>query len=288
MSQGVFTRRKRISFVDGQETATPDPGFVACGDGTGFPMLVTLAQLAEILYRVKDAWFTAGAITWTYGGPISYPAPTTAPANRATEIDNVTYQYRGYTVAGGDDFNGAVYDAGNGVDWSDIADDERGIFWPTWESPFKDAFSYDADDPNNTQGGNSDWWGLAGAGARAMAIRGDRVAVVKDNPANGFYDPTNRYYLEFEFFWDDYNIVLGFGGGTNIYDGQSGSGDWSATAGFACNYVIRLSDSDVTCPIYFPSAYSPGGTDVIHEAMEWWPYQKLAGDVWNSGTGARL
>jgi hypothetical protein len=50
----VFTRMKRVEFVE--KTAEE------VGDGTAWPMLVTMEQLAEILYRVKDAWFTAGSV----------------------------------------------------------------------------------------------------------------------------------------------------------------------------------------------------------------------------------
>jgi hypothetical protein len=59
MSKGVFTRMKRVEFME--KTA----GEV--GDGTAWPMLVTLDELAEILYRVKDAWFTGGSVATTAG-----------------------------------------------------------------------------------------------------------------------------------------------------------------------------------------------------------------------------
>lgn len=63
MGEAVFTNEYRVNFVSGQITnGTPDAGFVACGDFTEYCMEVTLDQLAEILYRVKDAWFVSGSI----------------------------------------------------------------------------------------------------------------------------------------------------------------------------------------------------------------------------------
>jgi hypothetical protein len=51
--------------VKGQVTSgTPDEGFVACGDGTAFPMEVTLDQLAEIFYRVKSSETSSGSVTF--------------------------------------------------------------------------------------------------------------------------------------------------------------------------------------------------------------------------------
>jgi hypothetical protein len=38
------------------------------GAGTAWPMLVTWPQLMEIVYRVKDAWFTAGSVETSPGG----------------------------------------------------------------------------------------------------------------------------------------------------------------------------------------------------------------------------
>jgi len=293
MANGVFTRNKRFEWVDGQVTnGTPDEGFVACGDGTAFPMEVTLDQIAEIFYRVKDAWFTGGQADWkidVFGTPsASFSAPTSAPTNRRLDIDSLTYQQRGYCKLGADDYNGATYDAGIGSYYSDIGDNENGIWRNAWNNPDHiDAFSYVQDDPNNLQGGNSEWWGETGTGAKARVYRGDRVAVVKANPADGLYAPTNKFYLEIEMYWYDYHPVLNFFGGTNIYNGVDGGGDWSSYSIEICNYVLRLSTGDATCPVYFPTlgTLDQTGTDFIHEPQVWFPYQDAGGNVWNPATG---
>jgi hypothetical protein len=54
MSKGVFTRMKRFQFVE--KTA----GEV--GDGTIYSAQVTVAQIEELFYRVRDSKFTAGRV----------------------------------------------------------------------------------------------------------------------------------------------------------------------------------------------------------------------------------
>jgi len=294
MSNGVFTRNKRFTWVDGQVTSgTPDEGFVACGDGTAFPMEVTLNQVAEIFYRVKDAWFTLGSASWKISGsPQTITAPINAPANRTLEIDGSTYQTRGYTILDAYPYNGATYDAGIGNYYSDIADNENGMWKDAWNDPdHVDAFSYEQDDPNSIQGGYFEWWGDTGLGVYAKVYRGKRVAVVKADPADGLYAPTNQFFLEIEMYWFDYGVVP-FGGSTNIYNSQGGFGDFSSRAVLISNYILRLATGDATCPVYFDALGSTDetGTDFIHEAQVWWPYAKdnPAVPVWDTDNGAKL
>jgi len=62
---------RRLNFVEGWITGgTPIPGGVECGDNTLFPLEVTAKQLYEIMYGVKDAWFTSGSIE-ALGGSVS-------------------------------------------------------------------------------------------------------------------------------------------------------------------------------------------------------------------------
>lgn len=296
MGNRVTTPNLRFEFVSGWMTGGTDPadGSVECGDGTAFPMEVTLDQVAEIFYRVKDAWFTAGQADWkidVFGTPsATFPAPTSAPTNRRLDITSTTYQQRGYCKLGAEAYNGATYDAGIGDYYSDIANNENGMWQSVWAN-HTDAFSYIQDDPNNTQGGDPEWWGVTGTGAKARVYRGKRVAVVKDNPTDGLYAPTNKFYLEIEMYWYDYSIVP-FMGGTNIYNGVDGGYDWSAYAIQICNYVLRLASGDATCPVYFPTlgTLDQTGYDFIHEAQEWWPSAKdsPAVPVWDTTTGIKL
>jgi hypothetical protein len=296
MGNRVTTPNLRFEWVDGQVTSgTPDEGFVACGDGTAFPMEVTLDQVAEIFYRVKDAWFTGGSASWKVtGSPVSISAPTAAPTNRRLDVSASTYQQRGYCKLGGDDYNGATYNSGIGSYYSDIADNENGMWRDAWNDPdHVDAFSFEQDDSNGTQSSNSQWWGTpyVGIGVYAKVQRGDRVAVVKLDPADGLYASTNKFYLEIDLYWADYYPVPFFGG-TNIYDDGYGY-DWSAYAVAICQYILRLESGDATCQVYFatdPSTTEETGTDFIHKPQVWWPYAKdnPAVPVWGIGNGAKL
>jgi hypothetical protein len=285
MSAGVFTADLRFTFVD--KTA----GEV--GDGTAYPMEVTWDQIAEIFYRVKDAWFTGGSAEWKVtGSTVSISAPTTAPTNRRLDVSASTYQQRGYCKLGSDDYNGATYNSGTGSYYSDIAASEYGIWRSAWKTPHIDAFSFGQDDFNGTQSSNSQWWGTSyvGVGVKAEVKRGDSVAVVKLDPADGLFAATNKFYLEIEMLWTDYYPVPYFGG-TNKYDDGYGN-DWSAYAAPICRYILRLESGDATCQVYFAAdAWSEeSGLDFIHEATEWWPYAKdsPAVAVWDAGTGAKL
>jgi len=77
MGDGIILRPRfrgslrRLNFVEGWVTGgTPLAGGVECGDNTGFPLKVTAKQLYEIIFRVKDAWFTSGSIE-ALGGSVS-------------------------------------------------------------------------------------------------------------------------------------------------------------------------------------------------------------------------
>lgn len=287
MGSRVTTPNLRFEFVE--KTAAE------CGDGTAFPMEVTLDQVAEIFYRVKDAWFTGGSASWKvgiFGSTQTLNASTSAPTNRSLEIDGVTYQKRGYTILDAYPYNGATYDAGIGNYYSDIADNENGLWKDAWNDPdHVDAFSFEQDDPNSIQTGDPNWWGMASAGAFAKVYRGKRVAVVKLDPTDELYAVTNKFYLEIEMYWFDYG-VLPFGGSTNIYDSQGGFGDFSSRAVLICNYILRLQTGDATCPVYFDALGSTNetGTDFIQEPQEWFPYAKNnpAVPVWDFETGAKL
>lgn len=64
---GVSITDPRVKFVKGWETGGTDPvdGSVECGDGTAYPMRVTIAQLAELMSRVRDAKWVSGSATQT-------------------------------------------------------------------------------------------------------------------------------------------------------------------------------------------------------------------------------
>ena len=301
MSVGVFTRMKRVKFVSGWETGGTDPedGSLECGHRTAFPIEITLAQLEELVYRVKDAIYTAGELEFTAnGGTVQYIPPSSYHTER-TGIDGGCFTTRGYSYAGTDEYNGSEYTVGSDT-YSDIGDNERGMWRTIWNTPRTISSSHSLTDAftfySNTPSGSSDFgWQESGGlyGLFAESIRGIRVAVVKSSPSDGFFATTNKFFLEFEFHWFDYaEVGPVFGGGTNSQNPVNGIGDWGSTAEVLCNYVIRLASGDISCPIYINDAFdeitSPGGSDIIHEGVEWWPYAKAGGAVWNTGTGAKI
>lgn len=313
MSAGVFTRRRRITFVDGEITSgTPAEGFVACGDGTARPMKIpgaTVADkldvIAEIFYRVKDAWFTGGSITWDILGEPdteeSFDAPVSAPANRVVDIADswvINLQRRGYNTLGAEDCNNAVYDAGDGVMYSDIGDNERGMWCPVWNDglayvdtyhPVITAFSYGSDNLYKT---DATWWGETadGFGGLITSRFTGEIGVVKVNPTDGLFAPTNEFFIGVEFAWINYDLISSAGGSSDLYTSVL-IGDFSASSALVCNYVLRLESGDVSCPLYMETsgdAANFGGSDIIHEATEWWPYATTGGPFWDSATGAKL
>lgn len=69
-SEGVSIVEPRVKFVRGYMPGDPDPapGSVECGDGTEYPLKVTSDQLFEILYRVQNAYLSAGLLTLDISG----------------------------------------------------------------------------------------------------------------------------------------------------------------------------------------------------------------------------
>lgn len=293
----VFTNNLRFRFV---EKSAYD-----VGDGTAWPMLATLAQIAELMYRVKDAWWYGGALGWkVLGSPATFEAPSSVPpANRVVDLANTTVeeiQRRGFCIEGSDDYNDATYDAGDGVYFSDISDNERGIWRTQWidgidysgyTHPLITAFSFYSDSLSQT---DSDWWGANDVGGRVIVRFNGEVAVVKSDPSDSMVAPTNLYYIGVEFAWEAY-AEPSFGGTTDLLTSVFW-GAFGPSYAVVCNYIIRLNTGDLTCPIYMGTSGATdigyGASDIIHEAQVWWPYAKWDGmaptAIWNSGTGAKL
>lgn len=150
----------RPTFVKGEvTTGTPADGFVACGPETANPMRVTVDQLAELYYRVRDATWTGGSMTMTnnygntasiYAGGASFRSALLIEDNKINASEYAQCQrghsYRsigfhgdwwvgqpyGNSVAApptgryGDDYQSGAYDPAEV--WRDILDDELGMW----------------------------------------------------------------------------------------------------------------------------------------------------------------
>ena len=94
----VSISEPRVKYVKGWHTTDgTDPGdgsAVECGEGTAYPLEVTVDQLAEIFYRVKDA---------TWSGYLDYSGGAVFSVEVARPVDPTEqYHTRGYRDAAGD------------------------------------------------------------------------------------------------------------------------------------------------------------------------------------------
>jgi len=313
--QHITTPLLRYTFVKGEITSgTPATGYVACGNGTAFPMLVTIKQLDEIFYRVKDARFTDGSVTNSNPAVGTLYASSSIPFDRRFDEDGA-YISRGFNSQTPKPFMGAGYDSGEGYTFYDIAQ-EGGQWWPSWAindrfntgppnyaasgvRKINTAFDYLADSLyiyTHTGSVNPNYWFNPEPYSLGRVVVGDRVAVVKDDETDGLFAPTNKFYLEIFFEAQWANNILGWGGQTMNTIPIPSPATWL----HICDYKIQLSPSGgsnyVSCPFYIyhadGSAYDDwdSGVDFVHEAIDWWPYAKgvPATPVWNVSTGEKL
>jgi len=304
---------KRFEWVKGWLTGGTDPadGSVECGDGTAYPMEVTLDQLAEIFFRVKDAKFTAGEISITAGGlPINLYASTDAPTQRVTEgiVETLKRGYYtpsvfvGATVSAfNDGYLQPEYDAGNSVYYREIGNKEIGMwlqgvqdvtlpYWNVTNFEWVNAFTSESFLSYGSPSAPSPpYWFYSSEqtdyfGGRHSVTFNGKVAVIRANATDDISAPTNRLFIGMEFYCYTEDVTFHIQARTLPWAGELSVG----------NYTIRLASGDVSCLVYVdPDSYDPGSlvvTDFIHTATEWWPYQanNPPADVWNPATGLPL
>ena len=292
MSKGVFTRMKRVEFVEKTSSEV--------GDGTAFPMEVTLDQLAEIMYRVKDSVFS-GSVTEDYTGIINTygfsGAPTSELVSEATTGVWEWFVRRGYStgdVSGFAGYFGSSYPV-NGDNWFDIEDNERGVWAPNVSgvSDFRTGYShlfssnFETEEIDPSPSHYLAYNTLDGYFSPSIAtlVFSREVAWVDVNLSGNPFDPANQLYLGLSF--DMQGVFY-----TTTYISSN-----SATAGNASptglSLEIELSGGVVLdCPIYFSSydAIATYSGSIRCIATEWWPYAKgsPAEPVWDSETGVKF
>jgi hypothetical protein len=241
MSQGVFTPDLRVRWIN-LGVMTPEDAGV--GDGTAYPLEVTLDQIAEIFYRAKDAHFTGGRASYGTGDPYIQPeggfeitAPTTAATNRSTDQGNLRRGYTTITESGlavisahNDAYLGDEYDTGSGVMYRDVNDKENGVWMrgeqdavlPYWDfesgpNETTNAFSFNCEDSFSPTTSTdcfmaSSWfalpWVTTDIGPVQSFVRfTGNVVVLLQNANDHVVSITNRYFLEFEFYSADTNNI---------------------------------------------------------------------------------
>ena len=295
MAKGVYTRMKRVTFI--KKTT------YEVGAGTDFPILVTLDQLAEIMYRVKDAKIIQGSTVETYSvyeGGETFISSVSILAGAPAEQLASNPVLRGYVERQSASslptsllsefyFEGGSY-------FRDILDDERALWLPVFNSgvgyyaeDFKTAFSFSASEYYFTPATSAAYRGISSEpDEKGYNIRvqfsGD-VAWTGDGDSP--FNLTSQLYLGVKF--EAYEFAL-FDSATcsTVLGGSPYSSSCDQTT--PLYFKIQLAGGVLlSCPLY---AASPNisGYDWIIAATEWWPYAKdsPAVPVWDSATGAKL
>lgn len=293
-AQGVNTRMKRFTFVE--KTAEQ------VGDGTDWPMLVTLGQIAEIVYRVRDAWFTSGSLTSPNITMGFQGTPGEALAEAYGEYDEMYERFwkneRGFnTIPYFNSDLAAEFSPYFGDEYFVHLDTYRdcvseiGMWFPfyghaNYENEFRCGFSHRAshnlwfDDyppppPPDIYGisvSDSPPFGFA---LNVVVDFSGEVAYVGDNPLS----PTSELYLGVRFAvegWAELGLLM------NLYSYSPFDYDTGV------RFVIRLANGvSVSCKIYSELG-DITGTDIVLEAKKWWPYAGPNGPIWEADTGLKL
>lgn len=310
-AQGVFTPEYRAQFVTGWLTGGTDPadGSVECGDGTEFPLLVTLGQLAEILYRVRDAWFTAGELVYDPAPFVSISIstadpPTVGSIRVVSELimGDETVNARGYfaedtaVAAPWSGYFQAAYTPAYLVpDIRDVGDNERALWIPpselTWGSPsfpivvgtgditWGTAFAHYLYSYGDTSTSTEYRIVSPGSVVNPSLYLSSPLEVAWFGGVSPF-DPASSLYLKmkFEIFTQASDLMV-----SSLYSGYPSG-----------NLILELAADTVQFPLYLSTYANTLSavvvTDFTISAKEWWPYAKGDPDipVWDSLTGAKL
>jgi hypothetical protein len=306
---------QRIKFVEGKvQEGTGDGEFVACGDGTAYPIEVTVDQMMEVLCRVRNSKFTEGSFSYppAPGGPPRPPLfavhkPSVTPSSSTPfefDEDSTLMVFRGYghvwTDSDGSDipsdgerfFSGAT--ASGGHHWRATLSDELAIFYepeggydaaPPFYSSIPSGyapagFSYYSARGGVDVAGAINWFGPRGNGGTYVHFT-RKVAWVDVSGSGNPLDSANKRFLGVKFL-SLWNLMTGIFTDKNIY-----SGGPVLPAG--AKFKFKLSGgSTIECPIYSDEAPS-AASDIVMEATEWWPYATTTGGpAWGQSTGLPL
>lgn len=316
----------RVRFRKGWLTGGVDPadGSVECGDGTEFPMLVTADQLHEIAYRVYDAVFTSGSMTYSppfYTTLSVQNSPGTAPIDLgppAVWADKAEAE----VLASGDVFTerGLIYGfKHNTDDLSPEKDHLMGVVYHFDTANFGanlDGFDYreyKIDRPI------SQWDGLPESSDLASRILVSPAYDTNTDKQFGFRQifaaESNGNTATIYGIWATASVAYIGGGGLTsslevAYFGADDPYDTAASLylqlkfqiitdiGFStlksgtfdtirCNLVLQLAEGyTISCPIYGNQFESAFGTDFVCQAFRWWPYETTAGlPAYDTNTG---
>jgi len=291
MGYGVFTAETRFTWVKGWLTGGVDPadGSVEVGAGTAFPLKLTIPQVEELYFRVRDAR-ASGTITAVYSF-----APTN-PYNLSVSDGAMPVDF----------YSGTTSDVVTERSYADTAGppqnvtDER-VMWtgplstPTAPTPPASSPLVHSLVTGLTHYTESfvfplsiyypyGWETLAGivnpvpVPASLEFAFGNRVAVTGDgNPL----DPANEIWAEFSFLGYSINGMVF----VYAYTLATGAPDEGETG----NLTVSLPSGNITCQLY-ASNYSfldSATSTMTITATEFWPYNRLdePRSIWDAATG---
>jgi hypothetical protein len=306
----VSITEPRVKFIKGWETGGTDPedGSVECGDGTEYPLEVTVEQLSEIMYRVRDSWFTAGSLSKITDIPDEGSSSTTTiagtpPAEKFSYFESsfVDYGYsrRGYSLEADPSFYlidlpdleyySTPYAVGGRGEHAYDMDNEYGM-WSSFggsTAGHGSSFYYNSDpffqlynrsafehailtdtDDGADIEGN---YGLQPTNTNGGSERLSLIFSGKVTWVGGDnpFDPAAKLYVGLDF------DVSGSGGDAS--SNETGKSDASAVL------KLQLTGMDfVSCPLY--TLNSDTVTDFVITAKKWWPYAKEDGTPMYSAT----
>lgn len=309
MSVGVFTRNKRFTLVQGQVTATPDPGFVACGPGEEFSMEVTGASIraifdtiAEVFYRVRDAKFGGTAYT-DYGFAVMNLSVKGAdpPVNNYSGTTSDLVIERAYANTDIPPVNSeSEYDIWRGPLKTPVNNHAAFPGGSTSRGPIAHgivtgltqyAESYEVSSgyyPYGHDTGNTTEW----AAAIELGFTG-YVAWVDVSGDGDILNPTNRFFIgvQFQSFSEDYKLLTGgyspFPSPLLLVDAYSVR-EYSGNEGPSGSLSVILETATLEIPLYSSVAlFTTVGAALTLTATEWWPYNRLAEprSIWDAVTG---
>lgn len=270
------------------------------GAGTMWPMLVTLDQVAEIEYRIRDSKLT-GAMTETYTDESDPPAESTlvfgfsgdpgASLVESSGTDPEWFSRRAFSAKDVTNFEGhfsATYTIGGSLDPDGYYDAigelsmwsfPVGVEFKTGLSQFLTADNeYDPIDPPSNYACYLDLGGIFPA--QASVVFDGSVAWVDDNASGDFFDPLNRKFIGVRLEATSSAYI------TTSFTTVDGGGYLRGT-----DFEIELAGDILSCPLYSTS-YGPGFSysgNIRLVATKWWPYDDGNGNpVWDVDTGLKI
>lgn len=284
----VSALEPRWKFTEGV-VLSPSIVQVLVGAGSYYPVKVTLDQLFEIAYRVKDSQITGSVALNTNVGGVTdtvyylFTADDPTLQNNWYDDTSGSWTYRAYSVA-------QVNAADEIQMWEGSLDTPTILpaYPPVGQVPVTPTgLSHNADtmsDFGPISGIYSVYaYGSGGNVGAYFSLQFSGEVAVYDPSGGGSkdpFDPANELWIGLEIDAFDYSFL----------PVDFSSHDFGSSL-YIADIQIQLSGgSTLNVPIYSDNTYVTGGSStMVVEATEWWPYAKAAGGAqWNSATGARL